>query len=101
MFYDHAAFLHSSEPYTILTLIKKKKKRKLNPIDYAKQTFIPAMFIHGKQDNFIKKHHTENLAKVYPGDYVRVLILNQILENLNWSSSHPDSSDHHPRRWRS
>lgn len=41
----------------------------LNPLkNHVKQAFIPAFFVAGKQDNFIKPEHTQALHKDYAGD---------------------------------
>ena len=40
----------------------------LKPIDHVKKCFIPALFATGKQDDFIKPHHTQELYEKYAGD---------------------------------
>jgi hypothetical protein len=40
----------------------------LSPIDHVDKCFIPVIFAHGNQDNFILPHHSEDLLKKYAGD---------------------------------
>eukprot|EP00008_Paramoeba_atlantica_P013909 CAMPEP_0201475458 /NCGR_PEP_ID=MMETSP0151_2-20130828/886_1 /ASSEMBLY_ACC=CAM_ASM_000257 /TAXON_ID=200890 /ORGANISM="Paramoeba atlantica, Strain 621/1 / CCAP 1560/9" /LENGTH=366 /DNA_ID=CAMNT_0047855559 /DNA_START=192 /DNA_END=1292 /DNA_ORIENTATION=- len=58
-----------------LKLIKKRIQEragfdieKLNPIDSADSCFIPALFVHGKDDNFILPHHSNDIQKKYGGE---------------------------------
>jgi len=38
------------------------------------QCFIPALFVHAKDDNFVRPHHSETLYERYGGDKNRVLV---------------------------
>lgn len=40
----------------------------LSPIDHVKKCFIPVLFAHGNDDNFILPHHSEDLYNQYAGD---------------------------------
>ena len=40
----------------------------IEPIKFAETCFIPALFCHANGDSFVKKHHCEDLYKIYPGD---------------------------------
>merc|ERR1712166_1011711 len=47
-----------------MSMIKKSVKKKakfkveqLKPIEHVDRCFIPAVFVHGREDNFIKPHH--------------------------------------------
>ena len=40
----------------------------LNPIDHVDRSFIPAFFIHAKDDKFILPHHSKDLFDKYAGD---------------------------------
>jgi fermentation-respiration switch protein FrsA (DUF1100 family) len=40
----------------------------LDPISHVKNAFIPAFFIHGKEDDFILAKHTEDLHAAYSGE---------------------------------
>jgi acetyl esterase/lipase len=40
----------------------------LKPIDHVKQSFIPALFATGMNDDFIQPHHSEQLHEAYQGD---------------------------------
>jgi len=40
----------------------------LNPINHVNKSFIPAFFIHGKDDKFILPHHSKDLFDKYPSD---------------------------------
>ena len=44
------------------------KVQDLRPIDYAPKCKVPAMFIHGIEDNFIEMTHTEQLFSAYGGE---------------------------------
>lgn len=51
--------------------IQNKAKFDINnlcPISHVKEAFIPALFVHGKDDSFIKPHHTQKLYDEYSGD---------------------------------
>jgi len=40
----------------------------ISPITHADKCFIPALFVAGEHDDFIKKHHSEELYEKYAGD---------------------------------
>ncbi|GKY90968.1 hypothetical protein MPSEU_000069600 [Mayamaea pseudoterrestris] len=40
----------------------------ISPISHADKCFIPALFVAGEHDDFIKKHHSEQLHYKYAGD---------------------------------
>lgn len=40
----------------------------ISPIAHAERCFIPALFVAGEHDDFIKKHHSEELYEKYAGD---------------------------------
>jgi acetyl esterase/lipase len=40
----------------------------LAPIDHAEMTFIPALFGHGREDEFIQPHHSQQIHDKYAGD---------------------------------
>lgn len=42
--------------------------KKISPIYHADKCFIPALFVAGEHDDFIKKHHSEQLYEKYAGD---------------------------------
>jgi fermentation-respiration switch protein FrsA (DUF1100 family) len=42
--------------------------KQVSPIAHADKCFIPAMFVAGEHDDFIKKHHSEILHSKYAGD---------------------------------
>eukprot|EP00397_Hematodinium_sp_SG-2012_P028498 GEMP01030007.1.p1 GENE.GEMP01030007.1~~GEMP01030007.1.p1 ORF type:complete len:357 (+),score=50.09 GEMP01030007.1:39-1109(+) len=46
----------------------------LNPVQYVSKSFIPALFVAGKGDSFIKPHHTQTLYEQYAGDKNLVLV---------------------------
>lgn len=51
--------------------IQGKAKFDINhlcPINHVKEAFIPAFFVHGKDDDFVKPHHTQKLHDEYSGD---------------------------------
>eukprot|EP01104_Vermistella_antarctica_P002417 TRINITY_DN1265_c0_g1_i1.p1 TRINITY_DN1265_c0_g1~~TRINITY_DN1265_c0_g1_i1.p1 ORF type:complete len:782 (+),score=175.07 TRINITY_DN1265_c0_g1_i1:206-2551(+) len=55
----------------IRSTIKKKAKfdlDKLEPIAAVKKCFVPALFIHGQGDSFIRPKHSEDLFQKYAGD---------------------------------
>lgn len=58
-----------------IKLVKSTVKKKANfclddiePINYAKRCFIPALFTAALDDNFVKPHHSKLLYEVYQGD---------------------------------
>lgn len=40
----------------------------IEPINYAKRCFIPALFVSAQGDNFVKPHHSKILYDIYQGD---------------------------------
>ncbi|CAM9807216.1 unnamed protein product [Scytosiphon promiscuus] len=42
--------------------------RDLCPIKHADRTFIPALFVAGLSDDFIKPHHSKQICEAYAGD---------------------------------
>ena len=51
--------------------VKEKAKFNIDDINtekYCKKCFVPAFFCHGKDDNFVRVHHCEDLYKTYPGE---------------------------------
>lgn len=76
---------HTKIPKTILDaalkMIRKTILQKagfdileLEPIKYVKKSYIPAFFVAGKNDNFIKPHHSQQLHDLYSGDKNIVLV---------------------------
>eukprot|EP00658_Telonema_sp_P-2_P048563 TRINITY_DN3693_c0_g1_i3.p1 TRINITY_DN3693_c0_g1~~TRINITY_DN3693_c0_g1_i3.p1 ORF type:complete len:461 (-),score=129.65 TRINITY_DN3693_c0_g1_i3:172-1554(-) len=61
----------------IKSSVKKKAKFKvedLNPIAHVDRCFIPAIFVHGREDNFIAPHHSEEMHQHYAGDKQLMLV---------------------------
>eukprot|EP01132_Coremiostelium_polycephalum_P002536 gene2536-3139_t len=61
----------------IRSSIKKKAHFDIKDLDITPQTeqvFIPALFCHGKDDTFVRPHHSEVLYEKYPGDKNRILL---------------------------
>lgn len=55
----------------VKSTVSKKAKFKLEdiePIEYAKRCFIPALFVAANNDNFVRPHHAKILHDNYPGD---------------------------------
>lgn len=51
--------------------VKEKAGFNIDDIDtekYCKKCFVPAFFCHGKDDTFVRLHHSMDLFKVYPGE---------------------------------
>lgn len=48
--------------------------RDLCPIAHADRTFIPALFVAGRQDDFIRPHHSQQIHDAYAGDKNLVLV---------------------------
>lgn len=76
---------HTKIPKTILEAALKMIRKtilqragfdilQLEPIKYVRNTFVPAFFVAGKNDNFIKPHHAQNLCKYYAGDKNIVIV---------------------------
>lgn len=42
--------------------------KSISPISHADKCFIPALFVAGEHDDFIKKHHSQELHAKYAGD---------------------------------
>lgn len=63
------------------------KIKDVKPKNFAKSCFIPALFIHGKEDDFIGQHHSEKLHDLYGGDK------NIILVDGNHNSKRPGYSN--------
>jgi len=40
----------------------------LSPIEHVGNSFIPALFLHGVEDDFIPPHHSQKLYEAYTGD---------------------------------
>eukprot|EP00931_Biecheleriopsis_adriatica_P029499 TRINITY_DN17507_c0_g2_i1.p1 TRINITY_DN17507_c0_g2~~TRINITY_DN17507_c0_g2_i1.p1 ORF type:complete len:596 (+),score=96.03 TRINITY_DN17507_c0_g2_i1:98-1885(+) len=40
----------------------------LSPIEHVGDTFIPALFLHGRDDDFIAPHHSQKLFEAYTGE---------------------------------
>eukprot|EP01113_Clastostelium_recurvatum_P046393 TRINITY_DN8124_c0_g1_i2.p1 TRINITY_DN8124_c0_g1~~TRINITY_DN8124_c0_g1_i2.p1 ORF type:complete len:478 (-),score=123.75 TRINITY_DN8124_c0_g1_i2:3-1436(-) len=57
--------------------IKKKARFDIKALDVVSQVhqcFIPALFVHARDDNFVRPHHSECLHEKYGGDKNRILI---------------------------
>jgi len=52
------------------TVLKKAnfKLDDIEPLEFAKRCYIPALFVAAKDDGFVKPHHAKYLNDVYPGD---------------------------------
>ena len=48
--------------------------RDLSPIEHADRCFIPALFVAGEGDDFIKPHHSQEIHQKYAGDKNLVLV---------------------------
>jgi hypothetical protein len=46
-------------------ILKKSLPYRMMPTDWC---FIPALFVAGEDDNFIQKHHSEQIHEKYAGD---------------------------------
>ena len=46
----------------------------ISPIAHADKCFIPALFVAGEHDDFIKKHHSEELYAKYAGDKNLIIV---------------------------
>ncbi|XP_053992256.1 uncharacterized protein LOC128883672 isoform X2 [Hylaeus volcanicus] len=46
----------------------------VEPIRHCEMSFIPALFIAAKNDNFVRPHHAESMHRVYGGDKNLVLV---------------------------
>ncbi|EFA83276.1 alpha/beta hydrolase fold-1 domain-containing protein [Heterostelium album PN500] len=57
--------------------IKKRAHFDIKDLDIVpttEQVFIPALFAHGKDDTFVRPHHSEKLFEKYQGDKNRILL---------------------------
>eukprot|EP00010_Vexillifera_abyssalis_P002937 CAMPEP_0201553108 /NCGR_PEP_ID=MMETSP0173_2-20130828/19451_1 /ASSEMBLY_ACC=CAM_ASM_000268 /TAXON_ID=218659 /ORGANISM="Vexillifera sp., Strain DIVA3 564/2" /LENGTH=242 /DNA_ID=CAMNT_0047963723 /DNA_START=415 /DNA_END=1140 /DNA_ORIENTATION=- len=64
-----------------LRMIRKSIKNKagfdinkLEPIKRVGKAFVPVLFAHGKSDNFILPHHSQDMMKKYAGDKNLLLV---------------------------
>jgi pimeloyl-ACP methyl ester carboxylesterase len=48
--------------------------KSISPIAHADKCFIPALFVAGEHDDFIKKHHSEELYERYAGDKNLIIV---------------------------
>jgi hypothetical protein len=48
--------------------------KQISPISHADKCFIPALFVAGEHDDFIKKHHSEQLHEKYAGDKNLIIV---------------------------
>jgi pimeloyl-ACP methyl ester carboxylesterase len=48
--------------------------KSISPISHADKCFIPALFVAGEHDDFIKKHHSEELHAKYAGDKNLIIV---------------------------
>lgn len=48
--------------------------KSISPIAHADKCFIPALFVAGEHDDFIKKHHSEQLYEKYAGDKNLIIV---------------------------
>jgi alpha/beta superfamily hydrolase len=46
----------------------------ISPIAHADKCFIPALFVAGEHDDFIKKHHSEEIYEKYAGDKNLIIV---------------------------
>jgi len=46
----------------------------ISPIAHADKCFIPALFVAGEHDEFIKKHHSESIYEKYAGDKNLIIV---------------------------
>lgn len=56
----------------------------VSPIAHVGSCFVPALFLHGAQDDFILPHHSEDLKKAYQGEATYIIM--------------PDADHNSPRR---
>merc|ERR1719329_1902873 len=47
----------------------------LVPLDHAKKASIPALFVHGREDDFIPPSHSKGLFDAYAGDDKRLMMV--------------------------
>jgi fermentation-respiration switch protein FrsA (DUF1100 family) len=48
--------------------------KSISPIAHADKCFIPALFVAGEHDDFIKKHHSEQIYEKYAGDKNLIIV---------------------------
>jgi pimeloyl-ACP methyl ester carboxylesterase len=48
--------------------------KQISPIAHADKCFIPALFVAGEHDDFIKKHHSEAVYEKYAGDKNLIIV---------------------------
>jgi len=48
--------------------------KSISPISHADKCFIPALFVAGEHDDFIRKHHSEQLHDKYAGDKNLIIV---------------------------
>jgi hypothetical protein len=46
----------------------------ISPVAHADKCFIPALFVAGEHDDFIKKHHSEAIYEKYAGDKNLIIV---------------------------
>ena len=64
-------FILNQATKLVKSTIMKKAKFNLDEIEpkiYAERCFIPALFCHANNDNFVNKHHCKDLYDIYAGD---------------------------------
>ena len=64
-------FILNQATKLVKSTIMKKAKFNLDEIEpkiYAERCFIPALFCHANNDNFVDKHHCKDLYDIYAGD---------------------------------
>jgi alpha/beta superfamily hydrolase len=64
-------FIVSGAIKMVKSSVKKRANFDLNdiePINYAKNCFIPALFCSAKNDDFVKPHHSKKLFEEYQGE---------------------------------
>ena len=64
-------FILNQATKLVKSTVMKKAKFNLDEIEpkkYAERCFIPALFCHAKNDNFVNMHHCKDLSDVYAGD---------------------------------
>jgi len=61
----------------IRSTVKKQANfdiKNISPIAHSDKCFIPALFVAGEHDDFIKKHHSEELYAKYAGDKNLIIV---------------------------
>lgn len=64
-------FLLKLAVWTLGRALKKRSGMDVQKVDVSKsvrETFVPALFLHGEHDTFVGKHHSEILHSNYSGD---------------------------------